>query len=96
MPGDKADEIQGEIIALETALAAAFGEIAVLRAALGGGGTEAALAAMEDMARQLEGSVLRGIVGAESAGRPGAAAGFERRMEQIVHALRNAIAFRSG
>ena len=68
----------------------------VLRAAVEGGGAAAALQAMEQMAVQLEGSVLRGVVGAEEAGRPGAAAGFERRMEQIVHALRNAIAFRSG
>jgi predicted exporter len=95
MPKDEADELRGEIIALETALAAAFGEIAVLRAAVEGGGTEAALGAMEAMAAQLEGSVLRGVVGAEAAGRPAAAAGFERRMEFIVHALRNAIAFRS-
>ncbi len=95
MPENEADELHGEIVALETALAAAFGEIAVLRAAVQGGGAEAALSAMEDMARQLEGSVLRGVVGAEAAGRPGAAAGFERRMELIVHALRNAIAFRN-
>jgi predicted exporter len=95
MPKDEADELRGEIIALETALAAAFGEIAVLRAAVEGGGTEAALGAMEAMAAQLEGSVLRGVVGAEAAGRPAAAAGFERRMEFIVHALRNAIDFRS-
>jgi hypothetical protein len=46
------------------------------------------------MAAQLEGSVLRGLVGAEAAGRPAAAAGFERRMELIAHALRNAIGFR--
>ncbi len=95
MPGDETEELRGEIIALETALAAAFGEIAVLRAAVEGGGAEAALQAMEGMATQLEGSVLRGVVGAEQAGRPGAAIGFERRMEFIVHALRNAIAFRS-
>ena len=95
MPGDdEADGLRGEIVALETALAAAFGEIAVLRAAIEGGGAEAALRAMEGMAVQLEGSVLRGVVGAEAAGRPGAAAGFERRMELIAHALRNAIAFR--
>lgn len=94
MEKDEADELRGEIVALETALAAAFGEIAVLRAAIDGGGTDAALGAMEAMASQLEGAVLTGIVGAESAGRPGAAAGFERRMEQIAHALRNAIAFR--
>ncbi len=94
MAKDEADEMRGEIIALETALAAAFGEIAVLRATVEGGGTQAALGAMEAMAVQLEGSVLRGVVGAEAAGRPGAAAGFERRMEFIVHALRNAIAFR--
>ncbi len=92
--GDGADELRGEIVALETALAAAFGEIAVLRAAAEGGGAEAALRAMEGMAAQLEGTVLRGVVGAEAAGRPGAAAGFERRMELIAHALRNAIAFR--
>jgi hypothetical protein len=49
---------------------------------------------MEGMAAQLEGSVLRGAVGAEAQGRAAAAAGFERRMEQIAHALRNAIAFR--
>jgi hypothetical protein len=95
MPKDEADELRGEIIALETALAAAFGEIAVLRAAFEGGSAESALSAMEAMAAQLEGSVLRGVVGAEAAGRPAAAAGFERRMEFIVHALRNAIAFRS-
>jgi hypothetical protein len=94
MAKDEADELRGEIIALETALAAAFGEIAVLRATVEGGGTQAALGAMEAMAVQLEGSVLRGVVGAEAVGRPGAAAGFERRMEFIVHALRNAIAFR--
>jgi hypothetical protein len=95
MPDDKADELHGEIVALETALAAAFGEIAVLRAAFEGGGSEAALRAMEAMAEQLEASVFRGVVGAEEAGRPGAAVGFERRMELIVHALRNAIAFRN-
>ena len=94
MRGDEADELRGEIVALETALASAFGEIAVLRATVEGGGPAAALGAMEEMARQLEGAVLRGVVGAESLGRPEAAAGFERRMEQIVHALRNAIAFR--
>jgi len=94
VPGDdEADGLRGEIVALETALAAAFGEIAVLRAAIEGGGAEAALRAMEGMAVQLEGSVIRGVVGAEAAGRPGAA-GFERRMELIAHALRNAIAFR--
>ncbi len=96
MPEDRTDELRGEIVALETALAAAFGEIAVLRAAAEGSGAEGAIAAMEDMARQLEASVLRGVVGAEEAGRPRAAAGFERRMELIVHALRNAIAFRAG
>lgn len=95
MPRDELDELRGELVALETALAAAFGEIAVLRAAVEGGGAEAALSAMEAMAVQLEGSVLRGVVGAEGAGRPAAALGFERRMEFIVHALRNAIAFRS-
>lgn len=94
MPGDEVEELRGEIVALETALAAAFGELAVLRAAVEGGGSASALAAMEGMAAGLEGSVLRGVVGAEQAGRPAAAAGFERRMEQIVHALRNAIAFR--
>jgi hypothetical protein len=94
MPEDRTDELRGEIVALETALAAAFGEIAVLRAAIEGGGTDAALRAMEGMAAQLEGSLLRGVVGAEAAGRPAAAAGFERRMELIAHALRNAIAFR--
>lgn len=94
MSANEVEELRGEIVALETALAAAFGEIAVLRAAMEGGGTEAALDAMEAMAAQLEGSLLRGVVGAESAGRPAAAAGFERRMEQIAHALRNAIAFR--
>ena len=88
------DELKGEIIALETALAAAFGEIAVLRATVQGGSAEDALAAMDGMAKQLEASVLRGIIGAEEAGRPGAAVGFERRMELIAHALRNAIAFR--
>jgi len=96
MPKDEVEELRGEIIALETALAAAFGEIAVLRAGLEGGGAGAALGAMEQMAKELEGSVLRGVVGAEAAGRPGAAAGFERRMEFVVHALRNAIAFRNG
>jgi hypothetical protein len=96
MPEDRTDELRGEIVALETALAAAFGEIAVLRAAAEGSGAEGAIAAMEEMARQLEASVLRGVVGAEEAGRPQAAAGFERRMELIVHALRNAIAFRAG
>ena len=93
MAKNELDELRGEIVALETALASAFGEIAVLRAAIGGGGTPAALVAMEDMATQLEGSVLRGVVSAESIGRPDASAGFERRMEQIAHALRNAIAF---
>lgn len=93
---DEIEELRGEIVALETALAAAFGEIAVLRATVEGGGPAAALGAMEAMAAQLEGSVLRGVVGAESQGRPGAAAGFEKRMEQIAHALRNAIAFRAG
>jgi hypothetical protein len=91
---DPIEELRGEIVALETALAAAFGEIAVLRAAVEGGGTETALKAMEGMAATLEGSMLRGVIGAEAAGRPAAAAGFERRMEMIAHALRNAIAFR--
>jgi len=94
MTMDKIEELRGEVIALETALAAAFGEIAVLHAAIEGGGSGAALGAMEGMAAQLEGSVLRGIIGAEAQGQAAAAAGFERRMEQIVHALRNAIAFR--
>ncbi|MBC4017054.1 hypothetical protein ACFQU2_40520 [Siccirubricoccus deserti] len=94
MAENQAEELRGEIVALETALAAAFGEIAVLRAAIEGGGSDAALSAMEGMAAQLEGSVLRGVIGAETLGRPAAAAGFERRMEQIAHALRNAIAFR--
>ncbi len=49
---------------------------------------------MEGMAAQLEGTMLRGVVGAEAAGRPAAATGFERRMELIAHALRHAIAFR--
>ncbi len=93
-PRDPVEELRGEIVALETALAAAFGEIAVLRAAVEGGGTEAALRAMEGMAASLEGAMLRGVVGAEAAGRPDAASGFERRMEMIAHALRNAIAFR--
>jgi predicted exporter len=94
MARDEIEELRGEIVALETALASAFGEIAVLRATAEGGGAEAALRAMEAMAGQLEGSVLRGVVGAEEQGRTAAAAGFERRMEQIAHALRNAIAFR--
>ncbi|MBK1660545.1 hypothetical protein [Paracraurococcus ruber] len=94
MAREDAERLRGEIIALETALAAAFGEIAVLRAALEGTGTAGALAAMDAMAKQLEGSVLRGVVGAEQAGRAAAAEGFEQRMELIVHALRNAIAFR--
>jgi hypothetical protein len=91
---EEAERLRGEVIALETALAAAFGEIAVLRAAVTGGGTAAALRAMEEMAAQLEGTVLRGVVGAEQVGREAAAAGFEQRMELIIHALRNAIAFR--
>ena len=95
MAKDEVDELRGEVVALETALAAAFGELAVLRAAIEGGGPAAALAAMEAMAAQLEGSVLRGVIGAEQEGRPQASAGFERRMEQIAHALRNAIAFRA-
>ncbi len=90
------EELRGEIVALETALASAFGELAVLRASMQGGGPAEALLAMEEMAGQLEASLLRGVVGAEEAGRPGAAVGFERRMELIVHALRNAIAFRAG
>ena len=64
MKGDEIEELRGEIVALETALAAAFGEIAVLRATVEGGGPAAALGAMEAMATQLEGSVLRGVVGA--------------------------------
>lgn len=92
---DPLEELRGELVALETALASAFGEIAVLRAQAQGGGPEAALAAMEQMADELEASLLRGITGAEEAGRPGMALGFERRMELIVHALRNAIAFRA-
>lgn len=48
---------------------------------------------MEAMATDLKGSVLRGIVLAEAAGQAGAAADFERRMERIVHALRQAIGF---
>ena len=86
-------ELRGEIVALETALAAAFGEIAALRAALTGGGAAAALDAMEAMAADLEGSVMRGVITGEAAGQPDAAAGFERRMERIAHALRNAIGF---
>ncbi len=93
-PDDELDELRGEIVALETALAAAFGEIAALRAAIEGSGVEAAQRAMEDMAAQLEGALLRGVLGAEAAGRPAAAAGFERRVEMIAHALRNAVAFR--
>jgi hypothetical protein len=94
MSVDKIEELRGEVVALETALAAAFGEIAVLRASMEGGGSDAALRAMETMASQLEASVLRGVIGAEALGHPESGAGFERRMEQIVHALRNAIAFR--
>lgn len=94
MSEDEVERLRGEIVALETALAAVFGEVAVLRAAVEGGGTATALRAMEEMAVQLEGSVLRGVVGAEAAGRNAAAAGFEQRMEAIVHALRNAIVFR--
>lgn len=86
-------ELRGEIVALETALAAAFGEIAALRASLTGGGAAAAGEAMEVMATDLEGSVLRGVIVGEEAGQPIAAAGFERRMERIAHALRNAIGF---
>lgn len=94
MSDEDVAELRGEIIALETALAAAFGEIAALRAALTGGGAAAALDAMETMAADLEGSVMRGVITGEAAGQPVAAAGFERRMERIAHALRNAIAFR--
>jgi hypothetical protein len=94
MSGDRVEELRGEVVALETALAAAFGEIAVLRAAIEGGGSGAALSAMESMAAGLEATVLRGVIGAEALGHPEAGAGFERRMEQIAHALRNAIAFR--
>jgi hypothetical protein len=94
MQEDEAEGLRGEIVALETALAAAFGEIAILRAAAEGSGAEGALRAMEGMAAQLEGTMLRGVVGAEAAGRQAAAAGFERRMELIAHALRHAIAFR--
>jgi hypothetical protein len=94
MAVDKIEELRGEVVALETALAAAFGEIAVSHASVEGGGSGAALPAMETMAGQLEASVLRGVIGAEALGHPEAGAGFERRMEQIVHALRNAIAFR--
>ena len=94
MAADEIDELRGEIIALETALAAAFGEIAVLRAAVTGGDASEAASSMEAMAEALEGALLRGVIGAEDAGRPGAAIGFERRMELIAHALRNAIAFR--
>ena len=96
MSGNDTEELRGEVVALETALAAAFGEIAVLRAAIEGSGAAGALRAMAEMAAQLEGSVLRGVIGAETLGQPAAAAGFERRMEQIAHALRNAIAFREG
>jgi hypothetical protein len=90
---DELAELRGEIVALETALAAAFGEIAALRASVTGGGARAAGEAMEAMATDLEGSVPRGIVLAEAAGQAGAAAGFERRMERIAHALRHAIGF---
>jgi hypothetical protein len=93
VPKDEVAELRGEIIALETALAAAFGEIAALRASVTGGGAEAARDAMEHMATELEGSVLRGVVQAERSGQEAAAAGFERRMELIAHALRNAIGF---
>jgi hypothetical protein len=96
MGEDELERLKGEIVALETALASAFGEIAVLRARVEGGDAASALEAMESMAKQLEASVLRGIVGAEAVGRAAAAAGFEQRMEMIVHALRNAIAFRDG
>jgi hypothetical protein len=94
MAEDKLEELRGEVVALETALAAAFGEIAVLRAVIEGSGLDGALVAMESMAAQLESSVLRGVVSAEELGQAAAASGFERRMEQIAHALRNAIAFR--
>ncbi len=90
---DELAELRGEIVALETALAAAFGEIAALRAAVTGGGARTAGEAMDAMATDLKGSVLRGIVLAEAAGQAGAAAGFERRMERIAHALRHAIGF---
>ena len=94
MPDDKADELHGEIVALRRPWPRHWRD----RRAAGssrGGGAEAALSAMEAMAAQLEGSVPRGVVGAEEAGRPGAAIGSERRMELIVHALRNVIAFRN-
>ena len=77
-------------------LAAAFGEIAALRAAVSGGSARAAEETMESVARELEGSVLRGVIIAEEAGQNAAAAGFERRMERIAHALRHAIGFRNG
>ena len=94
MPSDdEVAELRGEIVALETALAAAFGEIAALRAAVTGGGAKAAGEAMDAMAADLEGAVLRGVILAETMGQPSAAAGFERRMERIAHALRNAIGF---
>ena len=64
MQEDEAEGLRGEIVALDTALAAAFGEIAVLRAAAEGSGSEGALRAMEAMAAQLEGTMLRGVVGA--------------------------------
>ena len=94
MPSDdEVAELRGEIVALETALAAAFGEIAALRAAVTGGGAKAAGEAMDAMAADLEGAVLRGVILAETMGQPSAATGFERRMERVVHALRNAIGF---
>jgi len=80
LSGDEVTELRGEIVALETALAAAFGEIAALRAAVTGGGAKGAEQVMDAMAADLEGSVLRGIVLAEAAGQASAAAGFERRM----------------
>ncbi len=79
---DEPAELRGEIVALETALAAAFGEIAALRASVTGGGAKAAGETMDATATDLEGSVLHGIVLAEAAGEAGAAAGFERRMER--------------
>ena len=48
---------------------------------------------MDAMATDLEGAVLRGVILAETMGQPSAATGFERRMERIAHALRNAIGF---
>ena len=77
MPSDdEVAELRGEIVALETALAAAFGEIAALRAAVTGGGAKAAGEAVDAMAADLEGAVLRGVILAETMGQPSAAAGF--------------------